>query len=56
MPKFKPTRQAVRIDMTPLVDVAFLLLTFFMLTTVFKPTEDVTIVAVLHRFAARVGC
>jgi biopolymer transport protein ExbD len=44
MPKFKPTRQAVRIDMTPLVDVAFLLLTFFMLTTVFKPTEDVTIV------------
>ena len=44
MPKFKPNRQAVRIDMTPLVDVAFLLLTFFMLTTVFKPTEEVTIV------------
>jgi biopolymer transport protein ExbD len=44
MPKFKPNRQSVRIDMTPLVDVAFLLLTFFMLTTVFKPTEDVTIV------------
>lgn len=30
--------------MTPLVDVAFLLLTFFMLTTTFKPTEEVTIV------------
>jgi biopolymer transport protein ExbD len=44
MPRFKPNRQNVRIDMTPLVDVAFLLLTFFMLTTVFKPTEEVTIV------------
>jgi biopolymer transport protein ExbD len=44
MPKFKPNRQNVRIDMTPLVDVAFLLLTFFMLTTVFRPTEEVTIV------------
>jgi biopolymer transport protein ExbD len=30
--------------MTPLVDVAFLLLTFFMLTTTFKPEEAVTIV------------
>lgn len=30
--------------MTPLVDVAFLLLTFFMLTTQFKPMEEVTIV------------
>jgi biopolymer transport protein ExbD len=29
--------------MTPLVDVAFLLLTFFMLTTQFKPPEEVTI-------------
>jgi biopolymer transport protein ExbD len=44
MPKFKPHRQGVRIDMTPLVDVAFLLLTFFMLTTQFKPTDEVTIV------------
>ncbi len=44
MPKFKPHRQGVRIDMTPLVDVAFLLLTFFMLTTKFKPAEEVTIV------------
>ncbi len=44
MPKFKPHRQGVRIDMTPLVDVAFLLLTFFMLTTQFKPQDEVTIV------------
>jgi biopolymer transport protein ExbD len=44
MPKFKPHRQGVRIDMTPLVDVAFLLLTFFMLTTSFKPLEHVEIV------------
>ena len=43
MPKFKPHRAGVRIDMTPLVDVAFLLLTFFMLTTQFKPAEEVTI-------------
>jgi biopolymer transport protein ExbD len=43
MPKFKPRRQGVRIDMTPLVDVAFLLLTFFMLTTQFKPDEAVTV-------------
>ena len=31
--KKKKKRIAVRIDMTPMVDVAFLLLTFFMLTT-----------------------
>ena len=43
MPKFKPKRAGVRIDMTPLVDVAFLLLCFFMLTTQFRPEEAVTI-------------
>jgi len=43
MPKFKHHRQNVKVDMTPLVDVAFLLLTFFMLTTSFKPPEEVTI-------------
>ncbi|MEO8167867.1 MAG: biopolymer transporter ExbD [bacterium] len=43
MPRIKPKRHGVLIDMTPLVDVAFLLLTFFMLTTTFKPSEEVTI-------------
>lgn len=43
MPRIKPKRHGVLIDMTPLVDVAFLLLTFFMLTTTFKPPEEVTI-------------
>lgn len=43
MPKIKPKRQGILIDMTPLVDVAFLLLTFFMLTTQFKPPEEVQI-------------
>jgi biopolymer transport protein ExbD len=43
MAKPKMRRLAVRIDMTPMVDVAFLLLTFFMLTTQFKPPEEVTI-------------
>jgi biopolymer transport protein ExbD len=44
MPKFKKPRINVRVDMTPMVDVAFLLLTFFMLTTQFRPPEEVQIV------------
>ena len=44
MPKFKKPRVGVKLDMTPMVDVAFLLLTFFMLTTSFKPPEEVKIV------------
>jgi len=43
MGKIKPKRAGILIDMTPLVDVAFLLLTFFMLTTQFKPPEEVQI-------------
>lgn len=43
MSKFKKGRVGIKMDMTPMVDVAFLLLTFFMLTTQFKPTEDVQI-------------
>ena len=34
--KKKKARAAIRIDMTPMVDVAFLLLIFFMVTTVFR--------------------
>jgi len=36
-------RTRVRIDMTPMVDVAFLLLIFFMSTTQFKPPEIVAV-------------
>lgn len=43
MPKIKKARVGIKMDMTPMVDVAFLLLTFFMLTTQFRPTEEVQI-------------
>jgi biopolymer transport protein ExbD len=39
MPKVKVKRKPPHIDMTAMTDVAFLLLTFFMLTTKFKPDE-----------------
>jgi len=35
----KKRRLAIRIDMTPMVDIAFLLLIFYMSTTQFKPPE-----------------
>ncbi|MFA3783333.1 ExbD/TolR family protein [Melioribacteraceae bacterium 4301-Me] len=41
--KKKKRRVAIRIDMTPMVDVAFLLLTFFMLTTVFRKPQTMEI-------------
>jgi len=43
MAKIKKHRVGVKLDMTPMVDVAFLLLTFFMLTTSFRPPEEVQI-------------
>jgi len=43
MPKHKKGRVGIKIDMTPMVDVGFLLLTFFMLATTFKPPEEVQI-------------
>jgi len=44
MLKHKKKRLGTRIDMTPMVDVAMLLLTFFMMTTQFKPPEDVEVI------------
>lgn len=43
MPKHKPKRSAPTIDMTAMCDVAFLLLTFFMLTAKAKPQETVIV-------------
>lgn len=43
MPKIKMPRKSTHIDMTAMCDVAFLLLTFFMLATKFKPDEPVVV-------------
>jgi biopolymer transport protein ExbD len=43
MPKVKIKRKSTAIDMTAMCDVAFLLLTFFMLTSVFTQKEPVAV-------------
>jgi biopolymer transport protein ExbD len=43
MAKIKIARKSISLDMTAMCDVAFLLLTFFMLTTKFKPEEPVAV-------------
>lgn len=43
MSRPKIARQSTNIDMTAMCDVAFLLLSFFILTTKFKPAEAITV-------------
>ena len=43
MPKIKKKRLGFKLDMTPMVDVAMLLLTFFMMTPPFRPEEATAI-------------
>lgn len=43
MPKIKVPRKDISLDMTAMCDVAFLLLTFFMLTTKFRPEEKAVV-------------
>lgn len=43
MPSVKLPRKSTDTDMTPFVDIAFLILSFFIMATKFKPPETVTI-------------
>ena len=43
MPSVKIPKKSTFVDMTPFVDVAFLILTFFIMATKFKPPEPVEV-------------
>ena len=43
MPSVKIPRKSTDTDMTPFVDIAFLILSFFIMATKFKPPEPVEI-------------
>jgi biopolymer transport protein ExbD len=43
MPKIKIPRHNISLDMTAMCDVAFLLLSFFILTTTFRPEEPIAV-------------
>ncbi len=43
MPKIKVPKHSPSIDMTPMVDLAFLLVTFFMLAANFRSNEPVDV-------------
>src|SRR6185503_13554771 len=43
MPHIKMARKSTDTDMTPFVDIAFLILSFFIMATQFKPPEPVPV-------------
>ena len=43
MPSVKLPRKSTDTDMTPFVDIAFLILSFFIMATKFKPEEPIKV-------------